>query len=94
MVLMIRRVAKVEDNLIIWVYGLILMGCLLFMRFKKILKVPGIRGGRGFVGGHMAQLPGLWICAHRLRCTRDDFLGKPWRGLAKRKYSPNTSAFG
>ena len=32
----------------------------------------------------MAQLPGLWICAHRLRCVRDDFLGKPWRGLAKK----------
>ena len=28
MVLMVRRVAKVEDNLIIWVCGLILMGCL------------------------------------------------------------------
>ena len=36
---LVIRVAKVEDNLIIWVYGLILMGCLLFLRFKKILKV-------------------------------------------------------
>ena len=32
MVLMVRRVAKVEDNLIIWVYGLILLGCLKIFR--------------------------------------------------------------
>ena len=28
MELMVRRVAKVEDNLIIWVCGLIFLGCL------------------------------------------------------------------
>jgi hypothetical protein len=42
MVLMVRRVAKVEDNLIIWVCGLILMGCL-----KILGKSCSKKGRRG-----------------------------------------------